>query len=145
MKNGDRETVKTAVVNPRGEILVLTRSLKRQYRPGGLDWPGGGLEKGELALEAAVREIYEETGLVVGSLIALSNDEPRRHLFAALEPNPPEVIMTSHEHSMGIWVPLPEFLDLEIPDKYKLVVQNNLPVFDRLIQGAMLERETSSI
>lgn len=47
----------------RQEILLVTR----RYPPyaGGLTFPGGGIEFGESVAEAAVREVQEETGLLV--------------------------------------------------------------------------------
>ncbi|WP_139061698.1 NUDIX hydrolase [Sulfobacillus thermosulfidooxidans] len=47
----------------RKEILLVTR----RYPPfvGGLTFPGGGIELGESVADAAVREVEEETGLVV--------------------------------------------------------------------------------
>lgn len=42
---------------------VLTRNRKR-----GLEFPGGKRERGETIEEAAIREVYEETGGVVGTL-----------------------------------------------------------------------------
>lgn len=44
-----------------GRLLVVETS----YRPGLLDLPGGAIERGERAAAAAVRELAEETGLVV--------------------------------------------------------------------------------
>ncbi|MCL4495541.1 MAG: NUDIX domain-containing protein [Firmicutes bacterium] len=47
----------------RQEILLVTR----RYPPfaGGLTFPGGGIELGESVVDAAVREVREETGLLV--------------------------------------------------------------------------------
>lgn len=58
-----RETARAFVVNPRGELLLMLT----HWDPGtGLPprWltPGGGIDAGESIAEAAVREIFEETG-----------------------------------------------------------------------------------
>ena len=56
---------KTVLVNKEtGKILVLTRS-KDGTRPLGYDFPGGGIEPDEVPEKAALREIQEETGIVV--------------------------------------------------------------------------------
>ena len=48
----------TAVVKRDGMALVVRDRGKHWY-----SLPGGGIERGETALAAAVRELYEETGL----------------------------------------------------------------------------------
>ncbi|MDP5273650.1 NUDIX domain-containing protein [Chengkuizengella axinellae] len=48
------------VVNEKGEILLQKRGDKKAW-----GFPGGALELGESAEEAAIREIEEETGLSV--------------------------------------------------------------------------------
>lgn len=59
--------VKVAVLSPKGEILLIIN----RKRPNPL-WcfPGGGVENGETIAEAAVREVYDETGisLAVGDI-----------------------------------------------------------------------------
>ncbi len=49
-----------------GRVLVLDR-VKKDW--GGLTFPGGKVEPGESFTASAIREIYEETGLVIESLI----------------------------------------------------------------------------
>lgn len=46
----------------RGQLL-LTKHKQR-----GLEWPGGKVEQGETALQAAIREAAEETGAIVSSI-----------------------------------------------------------------------------
>lgn len=49
------------ITNPAGEILLVHHT----YGPLNWELPGGGREPGESALDAVVREVYEETSLVV--------------------------------------------------------------------------------
>lgn len=56
---------KTLVFNSEGKLLLLTRSMSDDHRPGGLDLPGGKVEDGEEVLAGAVREAQEEAGLVI--------------------------------------------------------------------------------
>lgn len=51
------------VTNSKGEFLLVR--LKKGPFAGGLCIPGGGVESGELAEEAARREVFEETGVKV--------------------------------------------------------------------------------
>ena len=54
-----------AVVDPRGRLLMQERGDDALHEPGRWGYPGGDLEDGEDHVSAAVRELREETGLVV--------------------------------------------------------------------------------
>lgn len=58
--------IAAAVIVRHGKVLLV----KRRVAEGKLSWqfPAGGIEEGETADAAAVREAYEETGLFVQSL-----------------------------------------------------------------------------
>jgi len=43
--------------------LLFTR-----HRDRGIEWPGGKIEQGETPLQAAIRELYEETGGIAASM-----------------------------------------------------------------------------
>lgn len=82
------------VLRPSGRVLLLDptdRVLLMQIRPGdplpGGVWftPGGGLEPGEDARRAAVRELAEETGQVLRTADLLGPVWTRRHVFAGLD------------------------------------------------------------
>ena len=47
----------------RGELLLTERAHHMRSHPGQVSFPGGGLDAGETAREAALREAYEEIGL----------------------------------------------------------------------------------
>jgi len=90
-----------------GPSLLLTRRAKSlRHHPGELSFPGGKVERGELALEAALREAEEEVGLdrglvrPLGLLGATTVRRQSRMLVAVvaaidetvpLRPNPSEV------------------------------------------------------
>ena len=61
--NSDRPSIASAVITHEGKVLLVRRRVKE----GSLSWqfPGGEVEPGESAGEAAVREVREETDLVV--------------------------------------------------------------------------------
>ncbi|WP_277395319.1 NUDIX domain-containing protein [Nocardioides sp. zg-1228] len=56
-----------AVVDPHGRVLVQERGHDAVHEPGRWGYPGGDLEDGEDFAAAAVRELAEETGLVVAA------------------------------------------------------------------------------
>lgn len=60
-----------AVVIQNGRVLLI----KRKYPPSAGKWafPGGGIELGETALEAAARELSEETGVCGKPIRYLTN------------------------------------------------------------------------
>ena len=57
--------VVACVVNDRNEILLTLRSPKKEKYPGTWENTGGALEAGEESRAAAVRELFEETGIRV--------------------------------------------------------------------------------
>jgi 8-oxo-dGTP diphosphatase len=111
---------KAVLFDEQSRVLLLKRSDTDELRPGEQDFPGGGVEDGEDVTDAVIREIKEETGLVVEST--------QLHLFYAhteLRPAPTEqpaknvvrlvfwgkvlepVVNLSYEHSAYDWVPAP--------------------------------------
>lgn len=63
--SSERPPIASAVITHEGKVLLVRRRVKE----GSLSWqfPGGEVEPGESAEQAAVREVLEETGLVVSS------------------------------------------------------------------------------
>lgn len=68
------------LVDGMGEVLLIQRDDTRTFAP-----PGGGLEAGELPTEGVVRELREETGLIVMPVrlvaVVFSKKEPESNLF----------------------------------------------------------------
>ncbi len=62
----ERSAVRVVLRDSGGRILLFRAVLASRSEAGWWELPGGGLDPGETYLEAAIREIREETGLVVG-------------------------------------------------------------------------------
>jgi len=114
---------KIFIVNEYDEILVLHRSAypahpEKSYKP---DIPGGHVDPGEIEHAAVVRELLEETGLVIpahdarlsyAATEAYGGTHPAsitRLLYVAYIAGRPDVAL-SYEHEAYFWVPKNEVL-----------------------------------
>lgn len=59
------------LIDRQSRILMQHRSMDAPASPGKWSFPGGGIEEGETAEEAARRELLEETGLTIGGDLTL--------------------------------------------------------------------------
>lgn len=64
--------VAVVVEDPRGRVLLLLRGPTAPWMPGRWNLPGGKIDHGESAYEAATRETREETNLRVYTLSPLT-------------------------------------------------------------------------
>ena len=55
------------VRTPDGRFLITRRKMDKRWAPGWWEVPGGGVMAGEDSYEAAVREVFEETGVDVSA------------------------------------------------------------------------------
>ncbi len=107
------------IIQKDGKILVLKRSDTDDHRPGVWETVGGGMDKEESPQEALLREITEETGLVVSvsspfNVFAFKKDtgEFKVGITFLCEYVSGEVKL-SDEHSEYRWIDAKEFAQLE--------------------------------
>ncbi len=99
------------------QLLFTLRSANLTHHPGQISFPGGRIEKGETAWEAAVREADEEIGLPFSSVQKLGqlNDvySPRgfhiQCFVGLVEPFQP--VLNPSEVEELVWVDLDELFD----------------------------------
>lgn len=102
-----------------GKILVLKRSGNDDHRPGVWETVGGGMDKEESPQEALLREISEETGLMVSigspfNVFTFKKDtgEFKVGITFLCEYVSGEVVL-SEEHTEYAWIDPKEFSQLE--------------------------------
>ena len=123
------------------KILVLKRSNKDDHKPGVWETVGGGMDKEESPQEALVREIAEETGLVVSidspfNVFTFKKDtgEFKVGITFLCEYVSGEVKL-SDEHSEYRWIEPGEFSEMQsVPSLHKEIAR-----YDELQQRHRVE------
>ncbi len=112
----ERIVAKIFLENSSGEILILRRSHTAPRRALEWDLPGGWVELGEDPLQAAIRELKEEAGIVIESLqeALMTTDEQDmtiiRHYLIGITGNPP--VTLSYEHDQYKWIAKNKFVTM---------------------------------
>jgi 8-oxo-dGTP pyrophosphatase MutT (NUDIX family) len=106
-----------------GEFLLLKRSLRSVQGGTWTAAPGGKIEPGETNLEAAVRELREETGICLPTTdlrflrtvyFQFPDIEYELHLFHTVVSSRPEVVLMPTEHTEYAWATLEKALELPL-------------------------------
>lgn len=92
------------VFNEDGKVL-LGKAISNDDRNGKWVFPGGGVDKGESTLQTAIREAYEETGVVATPLNIMMIHHPTKpHVgFHALKAKNDQVLKANEEFSELGW------------------------------------------
>ena len=90
----------TAVVIKNGKVLLVRDKGKQKF-----SLPGGGIHRGEPTLSAAIRELYEETGLRATKAIRLRDCDYKgsknEHRVCLIEAN--GEVRLKHEIDKFVW------------------------------------------
>lgn len=127
---------KTVLLNPDGKMLLLRRSETDNRRPLQWDFPGGVLDEGETLEQGTLREIVEESGLIVESPkiffakaeVSRWSNEGQEHvtnvvrIYYTAKCDTSEVGL-SYEHSEFAWVDLSQALEMLEYPRHKEVIQ----------------------
>ncbi|MGN0729278.1 NUDIX hydrolase [Treponema sp.] len=70
------------VIPDTGETFLMVRQWRHGEKALSIEFPGGVIDKGEAPLEAAKRELMEETGASAGKLTFLGSMNPNPALFS---------------------------------------------------------------
>ena len=100
---------KALVRNSEGLCLVLHRGNTHPRFPGHIDFPGGEVEPKETPEAAIMREIQEETGLLIDpnklkKLFAKQYQQTTHVLFEAKLTEPDAKVFLSWEHESYRWI-----------------------------------------
>lgn len=129
-----KRAAKILIFNPDGRVLILRRSGTHPHVPYTYDLPGGELDEGESPAVGLLREVREETGIIMkeNDLTAIDTNELDafgRHyhvtLFSAKLVSDPTVKL-SFEHDEYKWLP---------PDEAKIVGIAYEPMIERFMRS----------
>lgn len=131
-KDGVQKLVVGAVICKNHKFLLLERVLS-DFMGGFVEIPSGTVESGEDLLTALAREVQEETGLVVISVLEYlgsfdyrsSSGEKTRHFNFIVEVEDGKIKINPTEHQAYYLVALPDaaFTTLNISDATKQILK----------------------
>lgn len=117
------DAVKVVVCDASDNVLVLRRSKTHPQWPLEIDFPGGYIDGDETAVEAALRELHEETGLVsdarqlepVNSWVSRSGAQHYLYSLRLAVSHP--AVSVSWEHADHVWLPRTAVAQEVVPAK----------------------------
>jgi len=110
------------------KLLLLRRGTTAPWMPGRYCLPGGKLDKGETLMDCALRELYEETGIVTNSnklmpLTITYKDGYSKVLFVDNGDDSCAVTL-NWEHDHHVWVSYPESTTMSLVPTLPTVIKS---------------------
>jgi 8-oxo-dGTP pyrophosphatase MutT (NUDIX family) len=106
-----------AIINEKDQILILKRGKTAPWMPGRYCLPGGKVEKNEDLINAAIRELFEETNIVCAiegffiHNVQYSNGKSKI-VFSARINNP--IVKLNWEHEDYAWIDIESIKDYDL-------------------------------
>lgn len=132
LNTSDWAIVIPEIETPRGVAFVMVRQWRHGAKELSVEFPGGVFEKGENALEAAARELREETGYRAGKIEKIGEFNPnpaimsnRVHFFLARNLEAPVAQELDED----------EFVEVEIIPKEEVLGSLGKPPFIHALMG----------
>ena len=126
--------ISTGVAITRDGKILLVRRATHDYLGGNYELPGGGVDEGETITEGASREVKEETGLTVSSVVTTfdgfdysTNRKPSvRQVNFLVRVEPGDVKLQPEEHDAYLWVGPEDIKTINMSDDMRKCVTNAL-------------------
>lgn len=131
--------VSTGIAIVRSDKILMARRADGDFLGGNYELPGGGVDKGETIVEGAIREVKEETGLVVSKILDVfegfdytTDRKPhvrQVNFIVAVEPG--NVVLDSNEHDAYLWIDISNIDEVKMSANMKDCVKKALEIIKR--------------
>ena len=121
--NKDSKEIAKAVLYKKDKVLLVKRSSYMKKHAGEWDLPGGHIIEGEDMEDGLLREVWEETGLLIKDPVKLHSNGNDTYYKAEL---PDSLVKLSDEHTEYELFTLDEIEELKFPNKYAKAVEETL-------------------